>query len=48
MLDTEDPSLWFDKLKLINEKLGTIGSNYMKNDYDMIGHIFVNLPRVYE
>ncbi len=43
--DMEDPSLWIGRLKIINERLAQVGAKYKKNDYNLISHIFANLPQ---
>jgi hypothetical protein len=43
--ESEDPSLWIGRLKIINERLAKIGPNYKKNEYNLISHIFANLPQ---
>jgi hypothetical protein len=38
-----------DKLKLINKWLTKIGTQYTKTtNYNLISHIFVNLPKAYK
>jgi hypothetical protein len=38
MSDNEDPSVWIGRLKIINERLAKVGSQYKKNEYNMILH----------
>jgi hypothetical protein len=42
--DNEDPSVGIGRLKIINERLAKVGSQYKKNEYNMISQIFANLP----
>jgi hypothetical protein len=46
-LDSEnkDPSLWIGQLKIINKRLAKIGPAYKKNEYNLISHVFANLPQ---
>jgi hypothetical protein len=42
-LDTEEPSSWIGRLKLINKRLAQINVIYKKNDYNLTSHIFADL-----
>jgi hypothetical protein len=37
--------LWIGRLKIINERLAKVDKVYKKNDYNLISHIFANLPQ---
>jgi hypothetical protein len=43
--DQEDPSMWIGRLKIINKRLAQIDVKYKKNEYNLISHIFANLPQ---
>jgi hypothetical protein len=43
--ENEDHALWISWLNLIKEWLSKIGIIYAKNEYNMILHIFANLPQ---
>ncbi len=41
-MNTDDPALWIDKLKVIIKRLGGIDKKYEKGDIEMISYIMAN------